>query len=103
MALTCLALRGDSENTTALLEHTLRCLLGPALGGLRGGVHLRAPFLAAAGLNLVNVIYGLFVLPESLRPELRRPFSLRRANSFASLKSLTRWRARSSREGWFAS
>ncbi|MEO6420995.1 MAG: MFS transporter, partial [Polyangiaceae bacterium] len=65
-------------------------ILGPALGGLLGGVHLRAPFMAAAGLNLINVIYGLFVLPESLRPELRRPFSLRRANSLASLKSLTR-------------
>lgn len=65
-------------------------IIGPALGGLLGGVSLRAPFLVAAGLNGLNVVYGLFVLPESLAPENRRAFSLRRANPLASLKNLTR-------------
>ena len=65
-------------------------IIGPALGGLLGGVSLRAPFLVAAGLNGLNVVYGLFVLPESLAPEHRRAFSMRRANPLTSLKNLTR-------------
>src|SRR5262249_3316634 len=51
---------------------------------------LRIPFIGAAVLNLVNFVYGLFVLPESLAVEHRRPFSFRRANPFAALKNLTR-------------
>ncbi len=65
-------------------------IVGPALGGLLGDLSLRAPFLAAAALNGLNVVYGLFVLPESLLPENRRPFSLARANPFGALSSLTR-------------
>jgi DHA1 family tetracycline resistance protein-like MFS transporter len=65
-------------------------IVGPALGGVLGHVHTRLPFVAAAVLNLMNFTYGLFVLPESLPPEDRRPFSWRRANSLSSLKSLAR-------------
>ena len=65
-------------------------IIGPALGGLLGGVNLRAPFAVAAGLNLVNLLYGVFVLPESLSPEHRRAFSLRRANPLGVLKNLAR-------------
>ncbi len=62
--------------------------LGPALGGLLGGIDLRLPFLAAAGLVAVNVIYGVFVLPESLAPERRRPFKLAEATPLGSLRML---------------
>jgi MFS transporter, DHA1 family, tetracycline resistance protein len=65
-------------------------VLGPAMGGVLAGVSLRAPFLVAAGLNALNLGYGLFVLPESLKPELRRPFDLRRANPLGSLRQLAR-------------
>ena len=65
-------------------------ILGPALGGLLGDVGLRIPYFVSAGLNFVNLLYGLFVLPESLRPENRRPFSFRRANPIGSLRSLAR-------------
>lgn len=65
-------------------------ILGPAAGGLLGGVHLRAPFLVAAGLNALNLLYGIFVLPESLPKESRRAFSLARANPLGSLKNLGR-------------
>ncbi|KYG03052.1 hypothetical protein BE21_53515 [Sorangium cellulosum] len=65
-------------------------IIGPALGGLLGDVHLRLPFAVAAGLNLLNFAYGALVLPESLPRERRRPFSLRRANPLASLASLGR-------------
>ena len=44
-------------------------IVGPLLGGVLGGVDLRLPFWCAAGLSLLNVLYGLFVLPESLAPK----------------------------------
>ena len=54
-------------------------ILGPALGGLLGNYGLRLPYFVAAGLNFVNLLYGLFVLPESLTDQNRRPFSFARA------------------------
>jgi len=60
-------------------------VMGPALGGLLGEVNPRLPFWVAAGLTLLNALYGLFVLPESLAPESRKSFSLRRANPVGSL------------------
>src|SRR5262249_48314426 len=59
-------------------------ILGPALGGFLGGTDIRMPFKVAAALNLLNFLYGIFVLPESLAPEHRRPFTLARANPFSS-------------------
>ena len=55
-----------------------------------GDVGLRLPYFVAAGLNFVNMLYGLFVLPESLAPENRRPFSFVRANPLGSLVMLGR-------------
>ncbi len=46
-------------------------MIGPALGGWLGEYNLRAPFLAAAAVTLLNFLYGLVVLPESLPPERR--------------------------------
>jgi len=63
-------------------------VLGPALGGLLGGMDPRLPFWVAGTLSLVNATYGLFVLPESLPPEKRRPFSWLRANPLGSLALL---------------
>ena len=60
-------------------------ILGPALGGLLGGLGPRAPFFVAAGLSLTNFVYGWFVLPESLPPERRRPFDPARANPLGAL------------------
>lgn len=65
-------------------------IIGPALGGVLGDMNMRMPFLVSAALNLLNFLYGLFVLPESLRAEHRRPFSLARANPFSSFKNLGR-------------
>lgn len=55
-------------------------VFGPVIGGLAGEFGTRIPFFAAAALAGLNVAYGLFVLPESLKPEKRRAFSLARAN-----------------------
>jgi MFS transporter, DHA1 family, tetracycline resistance protein len=63
-------------------------VLGPALGGVTGGIDPRLPFWIAAGLSLANAMYGLFVLPESLPPERRAPFEWRRANPVGALALL---------------
>jgi len=60
-------------------------ILGPAVGGLLGGIGLRAPFWAAGALSVVGAAYGWFVLPESLGAERRASFAWRRANPVASL------------------
>ena len=62
--------------------------MGFILGPVLGGISLHLPFFFAAGLALVNWLYGFFVLPESLPPERRRPFVLREANPISSLRGL---------------
>jgi len=68
-------------------------IIGPMLGGLLGELGTRIPFLVAAGLALVNALYGYFVLPESLDMEHRRAFDLKRANPIGSLKNLNKYPA----------
>lgn len=65
-------------------------VIGPALGGFLGEYGLRLPFYAAAALAFANALYGVFVLPESLRPENRRPLTWARANPFGLLRGV--WR-----------
>lgn len=60
--------------------------IGPALGGILGEFGPRVPFYAAAAFSLVNFAFGLFVLPETLPPDKRRPFEWRRANPLGALK-----------------
>lgn len=60
-------------------------VLGPFVGGVLGHVAPRLPFWVAAGLALLNVSYGYFVLPESLPPEKRGHFSWKRANPVGAL------------------
>src|SRR6218665_2878343 len=60
-------------------------VMGPAMGGMLGGVNPHLPFWVAAGLSLANALYGLFVLPESLPPERRTAFSWKNANPVGSL------------------
>jgi DHA1 family tetracycline resistance protein-like MFS transporter len=61
-------------------------VIGPAIGGLLGELGPRVPFWVAAGISLLNFIYGFFVLPESLTPENRRTFELWRANPFGAFR-----------------
>jgi DHA1 family tetracycline resistance protein-like MFS transporter len=63
-------------------------VLGPALGGMLGAIDPRLVFWVAAALSLLNGLYGLFVLPESLPREKRIAFEWRRANPVGSLKLL---------------
>ena len=63
-------------------------VIGPAVGGLLGQYNLRAPFWAAAALSLINFLYGLFVLPESLPPDKRAKSAWHMANPLGSLTLL---------------
>lgn len=66
-------------------------IIGPVLGGLLGAYGARVPFYAAAVLCLLNFFYGLFILPESLAPENRRAFSLKRANPIGAFLNLRKY------------
>jgi MFS transporter, DHA1 family, tetracycline resistance protein len=66
-------------------------IVGPLLGGVLGSFGERVPFLVAGALSLLNALYGLFVLPESLPPERRRKFEWREANPLRSLNALGRY------------
>jgi DHA1 family tetracycline resistance protein-like MFS transporter len=63
-------------------------ILGPMLGGILGDYGLRVPYFVGAGLNFCNMVYGFFVLPESLPKESRRRFDFARANPIGSLGNL---------------
>jgi DHA1 family tetracycline resistance protein-like MFS transporter len=63
-------------------------VLGPAFGGVLGNTDPRLPFWVAGGFSLLNVLYGVFVLPESLPHERRSAFEWRRANPLGSLRLL---------------
>lgn len=72
-------------------------ILGPVFGGLLGEIDTHLPFFVAAGFAALNFLFGYFVLPESLSPENRRPFSLARANPFGAVKHF----AKLPRVAWF--
>ncbi len=66
-------------------------ILGPVIGGYLGQFGSRVPFIAAAAFTLLNLIYGYFILPESLDKKNRRKFDIRRANPVGTLMSLNRY------------
>ena len=63
-------------------------ILGPAIGGLLGGMDPRLPFWVAAGLSFANTLYGFLILPESLPSDRRSPFRWKSANPLGSLHLL---------------
>ena len=63
-------------------------IIGPVIGGLLGAIDLRLPFFVAGSLALLNLLYGFFVLPESLPAERRHAFDWKAVNPFGSLRGL---------------
>lgn len=63
-------------------------VLGPVMGGILGDINLHLPFFVAGSLAIVNALYGVFVLPESLPPERRSKVNWRKANPVAAFKQL---------------
>ncbi len=67
-------------------------IVGPVMGGLLGAVNLHLPFLVAGVLASVNLIYGYFILPESLPQDKRKAFRWQTANPWNALKTLAQLR-----------
>ena len=65
-------------------------VLGPVIGGLLGEFGTRAPFYAAAALGAINLVFGYYVLPETVTDRIRRPFSITRANPLGAFKALSK-------------
>jgi MFS transporter, DHA1 family, tetracycline resistance protein len=63
-------------------------IVGPVMGGVLGAIDLQLPFYAAGVLAMLNLLYGWFVLPESLPRERRRPFHWNAANPLTALRAL---------------
>ena len=62
-------------------------IIGPVVGGVLGEISVRAPFQVAAAVALLNFVFGLIILPESLPKNKRRRFDIKRANPFGALLS----------------
>ena len=65
--------------------------IGPLIGGVLGEIDLHYPFWLAAALAFGNMVFGYFVLPESLPVEKRKQVNLRRANPFSALLYIRRY------------
>ncbi len=61
-------------------------VLGPAIGGLLGEFGPRVPFFVAAAISAANLVYGWYVLPETLPLHKRRKFEIARANPFGAFR-----------------
>ncbi len=60
-------------------------VMGPAIGGVLASWHITAPFWVAALFSGLNVLFGLFALPESLPVEKRRRFARADLNPFGAI------------------
>ncbi len=61
-------------------------IIGPVIGGVAAKWGVQVPFLIAAGLSFMNLLYGFFVLPESLTPENRiKKIEWKKANPIGSI------------------
>ncbi len=60
-------------------------IAGPLLGSLLDLLGPKVPFYTAATLNLLNFIFGIFVLPESLKKENRRSMHITQLNPLRSV------------------
>jgi DHA1 family tetracycline resistance protein-like MFS transporter len=63
-------------------------IAGPLIGGLLGHYGHQYPFLAAAVLNFLNFLFGIFILPESLDEAHRRHIEWKKLNPFSSLAKI---------------
>lgn len=63
-------------------------ILGPVIGGILGAKNLHLPFFVAGSLSILNLLYGYFVLPESLPTERRTRIKWLSANPVSALRKL---------------
>ncbi|MEM9970701.1 MAG: TCR/Tet family MFS transporter [Pseudomonadota bacterium] len=65
-------------------------VLGPPIGGFLAEFGTRAPFYAAAALVAANMVFGYFVMPETVTDATRRPITWARANPLGAFRHVTR-------------
>lgn len=66
-------------------------IIGPLLGALFSNIDIRAPFIVAGSLSMLNFLFGFFFIPESLSTENRREFDIKRANPLGTFINLKRY------------
>jgi MFS transporter, DHA1 family, tetracycline resistance protein len=66
-------------------------VLGPIIGGLLGQYNPKWPFYASAVLCLLNLLYGIFILPESLSKENRRNINITKINPINTVLKLGKY------------
>jgi DHA1 family tetracycline resistance protein-like MFS transporter len=67
-------------------------IIGPVIGGVFARYGVQAPFYVAAGLTLLNFLFGLFFVPESLPPEKRRKINYKKMIPFVSLVDMKKYK-----------
>ena len=67
--------------------------LGPMIGGFCAKWGYQVPFLVAAAMSLLNLIWGLLILPESLPKEKRRAIRWRNVIPGVSLIHLSKYKS----------
>lgn len=63
-------------------------VVGPALGGFVGSFGHHYPFIVAAIMAILNFLFGLFILPESLPIESRREIEISKINPINSFRDI---------------
>jgi DHA1 family tetracycline resistance protein-like MFS transporter len=66
-------------------------MVGPVMSALVSGWGSRVPFYVAASLALVNVLWGLFALKESLPASERRAFQWSQSSPWGVVRDLRRY------------
>lgn len=72
---------------------SLGFIVGPFIGGVCAQWGYQVPFIVAACFSFLNVIFGLFVLPESLPKKLRRKVNTTKTLPFVSLIHLGKYKS----------
>lgn len=66
-------------------------MIGPVVGGFVGSFSLSLPFYIAAGVTALNMVWGYFVLPESLHKNHRTiHLDIAHLNPFSSFKTIVK-------------
>lgn len=64
-------------------------ILGPVIGGVLARYGYAVPMFAGAGVTLLTFLFGMFVMPESLKPAQRlNKITAARLNPFIQLRSI---------------
>lgn len=67
-------------------------MIGPVIGGICGKFGTAVPFYVSAALTLLNFLFGLFFIPESLAKSKRRTINYTKMIPFVSLASMRKYR-----------